>query len=72
MARALMITGAVIFIAGAALWLASRFGAPFGSLPGDISYEGRNFKVFAPITSMIIISLVLSILLSVISRFLGK
>ncbi|MDR1472799.1 MAG: DUF2905 domain-containing protein [Synergistaceae bacterium] len=68
MGRLLMTAGAAIFIAGAAVWLASRFGGRLGRLPGDISIEGKNFKVYAPITSMIIASVVLSIVLNVISR----
>ena len=35
----------------------------FGRLPGDIRYEGEHTRVYIPIVSMIIISLVLSLLL---------
>ena len=71
-AKLLMISGALLFISGAALYLLSRTGVPFGKLPGDISYEGRNFKVFVPITSMIIVSLLLTLLINIISRLGGK
>jgi hypothetical protein len=34
----------------------------FGNLPGDIKHQSENTKVFIPITSMIIVSVVLSLL----------
>jgi hypothetical protein len=70
--RILMITGGLIFLAGLAFYVCSRLGitVPFGRLYGDISYSGKNFKVFVPITSMIIVSLLLTFILNVLSRFL--
>lgn len=67
--RGLMILGAVIFAAGAVIWAASRFGLPFGRLPGDFFYEGKNFRVYAPIATMIVVSVVLSVIMNVISRW---
>lgn len=40
----------------------------FGRLPGDIRYEGENTRVFIPITSMILASLVLTLLLNLLRR----
>lgn len=40
----------------------------FGNLPGDIRIEGDNSRVFIPITSMIVVSAVLSVLLNIIHR----
>ena len=70
-AKMLMTAGAILFIVGAGIYLGAKFGLPFGKMPGDVSYEGKNFKVFAPITSMILVSVVLTIILNLISRF-GK
>ncbi|HEV2881917.1 MAG TPA: DUF2905 family protein [Pyrinomonadaceae bacterium] len=33
----------------------------FGQLPGDIRYEGRRTRVYAPLASMLLLSLVLSL-----------
>ncbi|HKY28360.1 MAG TPA: DUF2905 domain-containing protein [Pyrinomonadaceae bacterium] len=41
----------------------------FGRLPGDIRYEGEHTRVYIPIISMLIISVVLSLLLYLIRRF---
>jgi hypothetical protein len=40
----------------------------FGHLPGDFSHDSGNVKVFAPLTSMLIISVVLSIALALVNR----
>jgi hypothetical protein len=42
----------------------------FGRLPGDIRYEGANTRVYFPLVSMLIISLVVSILLYFIRKLL--
>ena len=41
----------------------------FGRLPGDIRIQRDNVRVFFPITSMILVSIVLSLFLSLIRRF---
>jgi uncharacterized membrane protein len=41
----------------------------FGRLPGDIRIENENSRVFIPITSMIIVSIVGSLLLGLIRRW---
>ena len=41
----------------------------FGRLPGDIRSEGDNVSVFFPITSMIVVSIVGTILLNLFDRF---
>lgn len=42
----------------------------FGNLPGDIRYRSNGTRVYIPITSMILISVVLSIGLALIRRLL--
>ena len=41
----------------------------FGKLPGDIRYESDHVQFYAPIVSMLIISLVLSLLFYLVRRF---
>jgi hypothetical protein len=67
-----MTAGAAVFGVGLAMWLASRFGVPLGRLPGDISWQGKNFRVYAPITSMLALSAVLTIVLNILARFIKK
>lgn len=42
----------------------------FGRLPGDIRIENKNFKFFFPITSMIIISVIINLVIYLIRLFL--
>lgn len=39
----------------------------FGRLPGDIRYQGERTRVFAPLTTMLLLSLLLSIALTLLS-----
>ena len=41
----------------------------FGKLPGDIHYQGARVQVYAPLVSMLLVSLVLSLILFLIRRF---
>ena len=40
----------------------------FGKLPGDIRFQSGNTRVFIPITSMIIVSVVLTLLVNFFRR----
>lgn len=68
MAKWLMIAGAVILLIGAALQYAPGLVNWFGRLPGDIRMESGNSRVFIPITSMIVLSLVLTLLVNLFKR----
>jgi hypothetical protein len=61
--------GVMVIIIGLIVWFAGDRLSWFGRLPGDIRIVRPNFSCFFPITSMIIVSIVLSILLSLLSRF---
>ncbi len=61
--------GATLVIIGLLVWFAGDKLNWFGRLPGDIRIERPGFSCFFPITTMIIVSIVLSILLSLLSRF---
>jgi len=65
--------GLLVVIAGVAVILISGAIAVgafpwFGRLPGDFRHEGDNVRVYAPIASMLLISVVLSVALAVFSR----
>ena len=60
----LMVVGAVILVAGALVRFAPGLFGWFGNLPGDIRIEGENTRVFIPITSMILISVVLTVVVN--------
>ncbi len=61
--------GLLIAAAGAVVMLASRFGLPLGRLPGDVAYRGKHVSIFFPIGTSILLSVVLSLIFYLISRF---
>lgn len=61
MQKALVIIGCTIVVAGLLWpWLGKL---PFGRLPGDIIIDKPGFKMFFPITSMLLVSGLLSLIL---------
>jgi hypothetical protein len=61
--RALVIAGAVILVVGLALMFADK--VPFvGRLPGDFTFGGSGWTVYAPIATSIVVSVVLTAALS--------
>ena len=60
MSRVLITIGLIMVVVGL-LWPWIQ-KAGFGRLPGDIIIERENFRLYFPITTMIIISVVLSLI----------
>jgi len=69
MGKVIVGIGVMVVIIGLIVWFAGDRLSWFGHLPGDIHIERPGFSCFFPITSMIIVSIVLSVLLSLLSRF---
>ncbi|MFZ0013054.1 MAG: DUF2905 domain-containing protein [Acidimicrobiia bacterium] len=66
----LMLLGAALLLVGALVrYFPGLFGW-FGNLPGDIRVEGETSRVFVPITSMIMISAVLTVVVNLVMAFL--
>jgi hypothetical protein len=71
-ARILIILGLILVVTGGLVYLLARVGLPVGHLPGDIRIQTENFTCFFPLTTMIIVSVVLTIILNLIVRFLNR
>ena len=67
--KTLIYFGLLLIAAGVVLMLAGKFSVPFGKLPGDISYHGKKVTVFAPFGTMLIVSIVISLIMHIFSRF---
>jgi hypothetical protein len=67
--KALLGLGLLLALIGALVLLAARIGLPLGRLPGDISYKGKNFSVYVPLGTSLLISIVMSVILYLFSRF---
>jgi uncharacterized membrane protein len=70
MARILIIAGIVLIIIGIIWYFFADKLTWLGRLPGDIRVEKENFKFYFPFSTMILISLILSLLLHLIKKFL--
>ena len=68
LASSLVYIGVFLVILGALLNRYPYLFSWFGKLPGDFRYEGERSSVFFPLSSMIILSLLLSIVLAVVGK----
>ncbi|MBP7088537.1 MAG: DUF2905 domain-containing protein [Candidatus Omnitrophica bacterium] len=69
LAKSLIFIGVSIFILGLVLLIVVKLKIPFlGRLPGDISIQKENFSFYFPLTSGIIISIILSLLFRIFLR----
>ncbi len=66
--KALMLIGLAVFALGFVLTFMPGMFGWFGKLPGDVRIEKENSFIFIPITSMIIVSLVLTLILNLLFR----
>jgi hypothetical protein len=66
MARWLIILGLVLVALGLAWPLLAKLG--LGSLPGDIRIERKGFTFYFPLTTSILVSLVISLILWILRR----
>jgi Protein of unknown function (DUF2905) len=66
MARWLIILGVVLIVAGLLRPWLTKLG--LGRLPGDIVIERDSFRAYIPITTSIVISVVLSLILWLLNR----
>jgi hypothetical protein len=57
----LILAGLVIALAGAFVMVLGRVG--LFKLPGDLQFGGKNWRVYLPIASCVIISIVLTVIL---------
>jgi hypothetical protein len=64
MGRALILAGLLLLVLGILLSIAPGLFGWFGHLPGDIRREGEHGTLFIPVTSMIILSIVISLLIN--------
>ena len=65
--RLLIVGGVVLALVGLVLVIAPNI--PFiGRLPGDIRIDNENVKVFIPLGTMLLVSIILTVLLNLLNR----
>ncbi len=69
--RLLVLAGVTMLVVGLALtFLGSSF--PLGRLPGDIRWERGGTRVYLPIATSLLLSLLLTIIANVVLRYLSR
>ena len=67
--RTIILIGIAIVVVGAVVMLSDKLGLPrLGRLPGDFVWKGRFGTVYVPITTCIVLSILLTIVLSFLGR----
>ena len=67
--RLLIIFGIGLVVIGGIFLLIGRIpGSPFGRLPGDFSWESGDTRIYFPLATMIVVSIILTIIVNVILR----
>jgi hypothetical protein len=69
LARILIFLGLALVVIGGVVLLLGRAGLPIGRLPGDFRFQTDGFSCFLPIGTSILLSIILSVLLTLFSRF---
>jgi hypothetical protein len=67
--KLLVVVGGLLVLAGVVVMLVGKSGLPLGKLPGDIVYRGKNTTVYFPLATSVLVSLVLSVVLYLVSRW---
>jgi formate hydrogenlyase subunit 3/multisubunit Na+/H+ antiporter MnhD subunit len=67
--KLLVVLGIVLVMAGVVLTVLGKTNLPLGRLPGDIVYRGKNTTFYFPLTTSVLVSVVLSIVLYVVGRW---
>ena len=60
--------GVAVIVVGLLIWSGAL--SWFGRLPGDLRFGGERTRVYVPLGSMLVVSILLSLLLYLLRRFL--
>ncbi len=61
LSKTLIILGCMLIVSGL-IWHFTNGKIPLGKLPGDFRYESEHTKIYVPITTSILLSIVLSLI----------
>jgi len=66
--RLLITIGVLLIVAGLAVTYGGRLPIRLGRLPGDIAIHGKNSSFYFPVTTCILLSVVLSLVMWILRR----
>ena len=67
--RTMLLLGGFIALVGAFFYFGGKLPFRLGRLPGDIVHEGKHSSFYFPLTTCILLSVGLSLLFWLVSRF---
>ena len=70
--RLMLIIGLAIAFIGLLLLVAGRYIPWLGNLPGDFRFETENVKIYVPLGTMLLVSLLATVLLNILLRFFNR
>ncbi len=68
--RIIVLVGLAIVAVGAVIWVLGRLG--FRGLPGDVAFESQSVKVYFPIVTCLVLSVVVSVVLWIARTFVQR
>jgi len=72
LARLLILTGIILAVVGLVLYFLGRSGLKFTQLPGNIWIERGNISCVFALGASILISIILTLILNIVTRFLNR
>ena len=70
--RLLLIIGLAIAFCGLVILVFSRIFPSLSNLPGDFQFEGKNYQVYFPLATMILVSIIATIVLNILIRIFRR
>lgn len=68
----IILFGVILIVVGGLIYLFAKMDMPLGNLPGDIRIQGSNFSCVFALGTSILLSVVLTIVLNLLAKFLNK
>jgi hypothetical protein len=70
--KLIILLGLLLILVGAGIYLAGRLNLPLGRLPGDIRIQRDNFTLYFPLATSILLSILLTVGLNLLLRWLNR
>jgi hypothetical protein len=67
----IILVGVVLVIVGSIWYFFGDKLSFIGNLPGDIKYEGDNFRFYFPFTTMVVLSVIINVIIRIYNYFLS-
>ena len=68
--KVLILIGVFLSLVGVVLIMSDEKLKWFGNLPGDFKINQKNFKIFIPLTSMLLMSILINVIIVFFKKFL--